>query len=141
MEQLLKADRELFLVMAHDLQHSGERLSETPSPMNQAMPRLMTDPRITMHLLPLPTHAARASSSTTTPAPPRRRTQQPRKEGEKCEEMENSLIRQKLCARQNSRITSNKTIKEGHLLGLQSQRRLQRASDRRTVQERGAYLH
>ena len=72
MEQLLKADRELFLVMAHDLQHSGERLSETPSPMNQAMPRLMTDPRITMHLLPLPTHAAKASSSTTTPAPPKK---------------------------------------------------------------------
>ena len=72
MEQLLKADRELFLVMAHDLQHTGDRLSDTPSPMNQAMPRLMTDPRITMHLLPLPTHAARASSSTTTPAPPKK---------------------------------------------------------------------
>lgn len=55
-EQLLKADRELLLVMAQELQQSGDRLTDTPSPMNTAMPRLMTDPRITMHLLPLPSH-------------------------------------------------------------------------------------
>jgi hypothetical protein len=33
MEQLLKADRELFLVMAQELQQSGERLNDTPSPI------------------------------------------------------------------------------------------------------------
>ena len=75
-DQLLKADRELFLVMAQDLQQSGERLSETPSPMNVAMPRLMTDPRITMHLLPLPSHASRSSTTPAPAAPARRETSQ-----------------------------------------------------------------
>ena len=72
MEQLLKADRELFLVMAQELQQSGERLNETPSPMNQAMPRLMSDPRITMHLLPLPSHSARATSTSSAAPTPRK---------------------------------------------------------------------
>lgn len=63
MSQLLKADREMFLVMAEELQQSDERLSDSPSPMNKAMPRLSTDPRITMHLLPLPLGHARASTS------------------------------------------------------------------------------
>ena len=31
MDQLLKADKELFLVMAQEIQQSGERLSDTPS--------------------------------------------------------------------------------------------------------------
>ena len=75
-DQLLKADRELFLVMAQDLQQTGERLSETPSPMNVAMPRLMTDPRITMHLLPLPSHASRSSTTPAPAAPARRETSQ-----------------------------------------------------------------
>jgi hypothetical protein len=72
MEQLLKADRELFLVMAQELQQSGDRLTDTPSPMNTAMPRLMTDPRITMHLLPLPSHATRVQSAPSATAPPRK---------------------------------------------------------------------
>ena len=72
MEQLLKADRELFLVMAQEVQQTGERLNDTPSPMNQAMPRLMTDPRITMHLLPLPSHAAKTTSASSAAPPPKK---------------------------------------------------------------------
>ena len=71
MDQLLKADRELFLVMAQDLQQTNERLSDTPSPMNVAMPQLMTDPRITMHLLPVPSHSAKHNSSASTTNTPR----------------------------------------------------------------------
>ena len=73
-DQLLKADKEMFLVMAQDLQRSGERLSETPSPMNVAMPKLMTDPRITMHLLPLPSQTPRQVSANVPAAPSRRDT-------------------------------------------------------------------
>ena len=71
MDQLLKADKELFLVMAQEIQQSGERLSDTPSPMNVSMQKLMTDPRITMHLLPVPNSLARASASTTATPPPK----------------------------------------------------------------------
>ena len=58
MDQLVKADKELFMIMADDLQQRDVRLSDTPSPMNVAMENLMTDPRVTMHLLPLPTRSA-----------------------------------------------------------------------------------
>eukprot|EP00435_Cladocopium_sp_Y103_P012313 s386_g3.t1 len=63
MSQLLKADRELFLVMSEELQQTGDRLSDAPSPMNTAFPKLVTDPRITMHLLPLPQFSSSKSSS------------------------------------------------------------------------------
>ena len=57
--------------------------------MNQAMPRLMMDPRITMPLLSLPNHDARASSSATTPVPPKKgEPSNPKRDREKCEEME-----------------------------------------------------
>ena len=57
--------------MAQEIQQTGERLSDTPSPMNVSMKKLMTDPRITMHLLPVPNSLARASSSTTATPPPK----------------------------------------------------------------------
>eukprot|EP00435_Cladocopium_sp_Y103_P009696 s2809_g2.t1 len=68
MSQLLKADRELFLVMSEELQQSGDRLSDAPSPMNTAFPKLVTDPRITMHLLPLPQFSPSKSSSSGQPS-------------------------------------------------------------------------
>ena len=71
MSQLLKADREMFLVMAEDIQQTGVRLSATPSPMNKAMVALVTDPRVTMHLLPLPLQQARvANPPTSAPTKP-----------------------------------------------------------------------
>ena len=49
MDQPLKADRELFLVMAQDLQQSGERLSFTPSPMNVVLYSVLIDDRPSYH--------------------------------------------------------------------------------------------
>ncbi|CAJ1435807.1 unnamed protein product, partial [Effrenium voratum] len=63
MDQLLNADRELFTVMSEELQHKNVRLSDTPSPMNVSMTALVTDPRITMHLLPLPFRASTGAAS------------------------------------------------------------------------------
>jgi hypothetical protein len=40
--------------------------------MNQAMPRLMSDPRITMHLLPIPSHATKATSASSAALPPKK---------------------------------------------------------------------
>lgn len=62
MDQLVKADKELFVVMSEELQQRDVRLTDTPSPMEGAMQRLMTDPRITMHLLPLPVRGAPSGS-------------------------------------------------------------------------------
>ena len=61
MDQLVKADRELFLIMAEDFQVSGKNLAD--GAMDAAMHQLKTDPRITMHLLPLPVGRTPASSS------------------------------------------------------------------------------
>ena len=47
--------------MAEELQ-GGAALTSTPSPMDQEMQKLRTDPRVTMHLLPLPKHAAGVAS-------------------------------------------------------------------------------
>ena len=52
-EQLVRADKELFNLMAQDLQMKDVRLTDTPAPMNALMQALRTDPRITMYLLPL----------------------------------------------------------------------------------------
>ena len=54
LDQLVKADKELFTVMAQELQFGNKKLTSSPSPMNRAMLSLSTDPRITMHLLPQP---------------------------------------------------------------------------------------
>ena len=54
LDQLVKADKELFTIMAQETQIGNKKLTATPSPMNKAMAALSTDPRITMHLLPLP---------------------------------------------------------------------------------------
>ncbi len=53
-DQLVRADRELFTLMAETLQISGEELTDTPPPMDVCMQKLSTDVRVTMHLLPLP---------------------------------------------------------------------------------------
>ena len=61
-DQLIQADKELFTVMAQEFQMSDKKLSDTPAPMEVAMKALCSDPRITMHVLPLP-KSIRASSS------------------------------------------------------------------------------
>lgn len=62
LDQLVKADKGMFTLMSEELQNSGKRLTETPAPMNEAMIKLSTDPRVTMFLLPLP-RSSRASTS------------------------------------------------------------------------------
>ena len=53
-DQVVRADRELFTLMAETLQITGEKLTDTPPPIDVCMQKLSTDPRVTMHLLPLP---------------------------------------------------------------------------------------
>ena len=55
---LIQADKELFTVMAQEFQMSNRRLTDSPSPMEEAMKVLCADPRITMHVLPLPKSVA-----------------------------------------------------------------------------------
>jgi len=62
LDQLVKADREMFTLMSEELQTSGKRLTDTPAPMNDAMVRLSTDPRVTMFLFPLPRSSKSAAS-------------------------------------------------------------------------------
>ena len=66
MDQVIKADKELFMVMSEEHQQTNDRLTDVPSPMNQAFKRLSTDPRITMYLLPLPQHSVSKGGPTNT---------------------------------------------------------------------------
>ena len=43
-----------LLYIDGSLQMTGEKLTDTPAPMDTCMQKLSTDPRVTMHLLPLP---------------------------------------------------------------------------------------
>ena len=62
MDQVIKADKELFMILSEEHQQTGERLTDVPSPMNTAFQKLLTDPRVTMYLLPVPQHSvARAN--------------------------------------------------------------------------------
>eukprot|EP00435_Cladocopium_sp_Y103_P000478 s3906_g1.t1 len=53
LDQLVRADKELFTIMAQELQITDKRVTAIPEPMDEAMKTLRTDPRITMCLLPL----------------------------------------------------------------------------------------
>lgn len=63
MDQVIKADKELFMILSEEHQQTGERLTDVPSPMNIAFQRLLTDPRVTMYLLPVPQHSVSRVSS------------------------------------------------------------------------------
>ena len=62
-DQVIKADKELFMIMAEEHQHGDQRLTDVPSPMNAAFQKLITDPRVTMFLLPVPSHAVAENPS------------------------------------------------------------------------------
>ena len=56
MPQLLRADKELFTILAREVETiQPDALGHRP--LDDAILRLKTDPRVTMHLLPLPTKA------------------------------------------------------------------------------------
>ena len=57
--QVIRADRELFTLMAQELQTSVQVLPDGSLPMETKLKELRTDPRVTMHMLPLPKTAPR----------------------------------------------------------------------------------
>jgi len=69
--QVIRADRELFTLMAQELQGPLQPDARGEMPMDKKMRELRTDPRVTMFLLPLPKAAARdtekAQASSSTP--------------------------------------------------------------------------
>ena len=68
--QVIRADRELFTIMAQELQDSVQPDPRGALPMEVKLRELRTDPRVTMFLLPMPKGAPRDTekpSSTTTP--------------------------------------------------------------------------
>ena len=70
MDQVIKADKELFMILSEEHQQTGERLTDTPSPMNIAFQKLVTDPRGTMYVLPVPQHSvAKPAAAATTGTP------------------------------------------------------------------------
>ena len=83
--QIIRADRELFTIMAQDLT-SVQPKATGEFPMEESLKQLRTDPRVTMHLLPLPKVSARehdsknpSSSSTGHPRPAPKRDFRPAK--------------------------------------------------------------
>ena len=56
MPQLLRADKELFTILAREVETIQPDATGV-RPLDDAITRLKTDPRVTMHLLPLPTKA------------------------------------------------------------------------------------
>ena len=73
--QVIRADREMFTIMAQEIQGPLQPDARGRMPMEAKMKELRTDPRVTMFLLPLPKQAAReiekpATSSTTPKAMP-----------------------------------------------------------------------
>jgi hypothetical protein len=66
--QVIRADRELFTVMAQELQGSLQPDDKGEFPMEKKLKELRTDPRITMFLLPLPKSAAASSKDVDKPA-------------------------------------------------------------------------
>ena len=60
-QDLNRSDKELFTIMSQELQVQDVRLDHTSKPMNMSLNTLRTDPRVTMHLLPL-MHRGRGSA-------------------------------------------------------------------------------
>eukprot|EP00438_Fugacium_kawagutii_P007233 Skav218022 [mRNA] locus=scaffold2344:307023:309707:- [translate_table: standard] len=66
--QVIRADRELFTIMAQDIQDSVQPNAAGELPMELSLKALRTDPRVTMHLLPLPKSASKTSEPSSTSA-------------------------------------------------------------------------
>lgn len=70
--QVVGADRKLFTIMAQDIQESVQPNEKGEFPMELALKILRTDPRVTMHLLPLPKGSAKAHDGPDVSAAPSR---------------------------------------------------------------------
>jgi len=53
LEQLGRADCELFTIMSQELQLANTKLTDVPPPMDVQLDAFRTDPRIQLHLLPM----------------------------------------------------------------------------------------
>ena len=66
-EQLIKADRELWTILAQENLESLKPINDVPV-LNKFFKALVTDPRITMYLLPVPSATSKAGCSSCTKA-------------------------------------------------------------------------
>ena len=62
--QAIRADRELFTIMAQELQDSVQPDARGNFPMEMKLKELRTDPRVTMFLLPMPKGSAKEPEKT-----------------------------------------------------------------------------
>ena len=67
--QLIRADRELFTIMAQEIEGTLQPDASGDFPMEKKLKELRTDPRVTMHLLPLPKGAPKESEKPVAAAP------------------------------------------------------------------------
>ena len=65
--QAIRADRELFTIMAQELQDSVQPDARGNFPMEIKLKELRTDPRVTMFLLPMPKGSAKESEKASPP--------------------------------------------------------------------------
>ena len=73
MEQALRADKEVFRLMSQEIVGKLSADASGKLPMYEKLKKLIYDPRITMHLLPLPKGQSRVADTTTNDDPPVRR--------------------------------------------------------------------
>ena len=137
--QAIRADRELFTIMAQELQDSVQPDARGNFPMEVKLKELRTDPRVTMFLLPMPKGSVKepekASPATVAPkvssGTPTRPTKRPKNFG-KGESHVPSRV-ERVCTKGQQR-TSN-------LLGFQSKEWMQVRGQQWALQERDAQLH
>ena len=69
LQQILKADREIFSILASELEGSLKAKVGCDPPLDEPFKRLMHDPRINIHLVPLPKAVKRAGDPPDPAAP------------------------------------------------------------------------
>jgi hypothetical protein len=69
--QIIRADRELFTLMAQEIQGTLQPNQRGELPMDLKLRELRTDPRVTMFLLPLPKSSAPAEKASSSAAAPK----------------------------------------------------------------------
>ena len=137
--QILRADRELFTVMAQELQGSLQPTANGELPMEKKLKELRNDPRITMFLLPMPRggpkETEKPSSSTPTPKPA---SGGDSKAYQEAEDVDQSQVDVPCRVKE---LWTKGWCWQHHMLGVQLEKWLQERGDEWKVQERDALLH
>ena len=68
--QIIRADREMFTLIAQEIEGSLQPDAAGRFPMEKEMKELRTDPRVTMDMLPLPKRPPKGVAKAATSAPP-----------------------------------------------------------------------